>query len=188
MTFTPSLLPDKFPLNTRDGCSLNQLAKNAGNVTIPMMMGFLREHEVGICLHKRNNQSVGSQVSHLRNKGKKSIHWFLGSSIPCLSFYKPYVFPIEEQKVFESKAYPEVDLSWYWTQHSEFIIPFKKPPKKDIPERVHFQNKLKVIELNLISQVNDLISKEYEISEEDFMNQLKMINLQAWEKAYGMIR
>ena len=188
MVFTSSPIPDEFSLNSRDGCSLNQLAKNAGNVTIPMMMDFLREHEVGICLHKKNFQSVGSQVSHLRNKGKKSIHWFLGSTIPCLSFYKPYVFPIEEQKVLESKAYPEVDLGWYWTQHSEFITPFKKSPKKDIPERRDFQNKLKVIELNLISQVNDLISKENDISEEDLMNQLNMINLQAWENAYGMIR
>lgn len=188
MTFTPSLLPDKFPLNTRDGCSLNQLAKNAGNVTIPMMMGFLREHEVGICLHKKSTQSVGSQVSHLRNKGKKSIHWFTGSTIPCLSFYKPYIFPIEEQNVHEAKAYPEVDLEWYWSQHSEFIIPFKKPPRKEIPGRKDFQKKQKVIEFNLISQMNDLISKENETTEEDFINQLKMINLQVWEKAYEMIR
>ncbi len=188
MTFTSSPIPDKFPLNSRDGCSLNQLAKNAGNVTIPMMMSFLREHEVGICLHKRNFQSVGSQVSHLRNNGKKSIHWFLGSTIPCLSFYKPFVFPIEEEEVIKSEVYPEVDLDWYWTQHSEFITPFKKPPKKEIPERISFQNKLKVIELNLISQVNDLISKENEISEEDLISQLKMINLHAWEKAYEMIK
>ena len=140
MIFSSSPSHDEFPLNSRDGCSMNQLIRNKGKVTVPIMMEFLREHEVGICLHKKNFQSVGSQVSHLRRNGKKSIHWFLGSTIPCLGFYKPYVFPIEGQKVLEAKIYSGVDLDWYWVQHSEFITPFKKPPMKEIPERNEYRN------------------------------------------------
>jgi secernin len=188
MIFSSSPLPDEFPLNSRDGCSMNQLEKNKGKVDVPMMMEFLREHEVGICLHKKNFQSVGSQVSHLRKNGKKSIHWFLGNTIPCLGFYKPYVFPIEGQKVLEAKAYSEADVNWYWVQHSEFITPFKKPPMKEIPERNKFREKLKNFETDLLIQVNNLLNKESEISEQNFVDKINSINLQAWDKAYEMIK
>ena len=134
MIFSASPLPETFPLGSRDGCSMNQLENNKGNVNPALMMNFLKEHEVGICMHARNSQSVGSQVSHLRKEGK-AIHWFTGSTIPCLSTFKPYVFPIESQRVLKTAPYSEINMDWYWVWHSEVIKPFKRNPKKDNPER-----------------------------------------------------
>ncbi len=112
-TFSLIPLPDEFPITDRDGCSLHQLSSNKGMITVPLMMEFLREHEVGICRHTRKDQAVGSQVSLLRKNNKKSIHWFTGSTIPCLSIYKPYVFPAIDQKVMESIPYSSIDPNWF---------------------------------------------------------------------------
>ena len=121
MTFSISTLPDEFTITDRDGFSLHQLSSNEGRITMPMMIEFLRDHEVGICRHTRKDQSVCSQVSLLRKNKKKSIHWFTGSTIPCLSIYKPYVFPAIEQKVMESIPYSSIDPNWFWIQHFKFI-------------------------------------------------------------------
>jgi secernin len=188
MIFSPSTLPSIFPPDSRDGCSLNQLSKNRGNITPPLMMSFLREHEVGICLHLKGNQSVGSQVSHLRKDGKKSIHWFTGTTIPCLSVFKPHVFPIEGQKVVEPGPYSEIDPEWIWSKHAEFITPFKKNPKKENVERDMYYKKLREIEIVLINRVDGLISQEGKISEEEFVNKMKSTNLEAWEKSIEIIK
>ena len=108
MIFSPSPLPEVFPINSRDGCSLNQLAENKGKITFELMIEFLREHKVGICMHGRNDQSVGSQVSILRENPSKSIHLFTGSTVPCLSIYKPYSFPFEDQSILKAGPYKEI--------------------------------------------------------------------------------
>lgn len=188
MIFSASPLPDKFPLDSRDGCSLNQLSQNKGKISPSLVMDFLREHSVGICMHGKGNQSVGSQVSHLRKDGKKSIHWFTGTTIPCLSVFKPYIFPIEGQKVMETGPYSEVNPEWIWTKHAEFITPFKKNPKKENIERDIYYKKLREIESELINRVDGLTSQEGKISDGEFVNELNSINLEAWEKSIEMIK
>ena len=131
LNFSASPLPDKFPPNSRDGCSMLQLNNNRGNITPSMMMSFLREHDVGICMHGRSNQSVGSQVSELKKDGRKSIHWFTGSTIPCLSIFKPHAFPVESQRVLKPGPHVDINPDWFWSQHAEFIKPFKRNPKKE---------------------------------------------------------
>lgn len=188
MIFSTSPLPENFPLNSRDGCSLNLLAQYKGNITPSLIMDFLREHEVGICMHGRIDQSVASQVSNLRQGKKKSIHWFTGSTIPCLSIFKPYVFPVEGQKVLEPILYPEINPDWFWSRHTKFIKPNKKKPKKRIPEREIYYEKLRTIETHLIYQVEELILQEDKISEEEFVKKIKKINLDAWNKSEEMIK
>ncbi|MHA1436705.1 MAG: C69 family dipeptidase [Promethearchaeota archaeon] len=189
MIFSPSPLPDIFPPNSRDGCSLNQLSINRGKITPSMMMEFLREHEVGICMHARNNQSVGSQVSLLRKGGKKSIHWFTGSTIPCLSIFKPYTFPIDGQKVLKSDPYSEISPNWFWSKHSKYINPFKRNPKKKNPSRESYYKLLRNIEKNLMNEINNLLSFDVKnnLSEEDFAGKIKEINLKAWNKSEEVI-
>ncbi|MHA2183155.1 MAG: C69 family dipeptidase, partial [Promethearchaeota archaeon] len=104
MTFSNVTLPEKWSINSRDGCSLNQLSTNEGENTPALMMKFLREHSVGICMHGRSGRSVGSQVSYLR-KDQKSVHWFTGSTIPCLGIFKPYSFPYKGKNAIEPGPY-----------------------------------------------------------------------------------
>ena len=188
LIFSPSPLPEIFPLTDRDGCSLNQLASNRGKITPALMMNFLREHNVGICMHQRNDQSVGSQVSHLRAGGKKSIHWFTGSTIPCLSIFKPYVFPVEGQEVMESKSFPEVNPSWFWCRHAEYIKPYKKKPKIDNPERTLYYAKLREIERDLNTKVELVVQQEDQLSEADFIEKVVSINKDAWCKSEELIK
>jgi secernin len=186
LIFSPNPLPEEFSLDSRDGCSLNQLAQNEGNVSPSMMMDFLREHEVGICMHSRHNRSVGSQVSLLRNE-KKSIHWFTGSTIPCLSIFKPYIFPVNGLEVLDPGPYSEIDSSWFWCRHDNYVKKFVKKPKNDIPERNSYNERLRTIERNLLNQVNEIIRHEDSLSDHEFVTKIKEINVEAWQKSKEMI-
>ncbi|MFX1573025.1 MAG: C69 family dipeptidase [Promethearchaeota archaeon] len=188
MIFSPSPLPETFPITDRDGCSLHQLSSNKGKITVGMMMEFLRDHEVGICRHTRKDQSVGSQVSLLRKNDKKSIHWFTGSTIPCLSIYKPYAFPVEEQYIMDSGPYLSKDPDWFWIKHFEYINILKKRPKKDIPERNNYYSKLRSVENELLRRVDDIINKEDSISENEFNKFIRMVNDYGWNKAEELIK
>ncbi|MFX0005229.1 MAG: C69 family dipeptidase [Candidatus Hermodarchaeota archaeon] len=188
MTFSRVPLPEQFPITDRDGFSLHQLSSNKGTITVPKMMNFLRDHEVEICRHLRKDQSVGSQVSLLRKDNKKSIHWFTGSTIPCLSIYKPYVFPVDAQKVMESKPYSSIDPIWFWSRHFDFINFYKKRPKRDIPERNEYYGKLRAVENDLIDQIDDIISKEENISDHEFTELIKKVNSYGWEKSEELIK
>ncbi|MHA1489199.1 MAG: C69 family dipeptidase [Promethearchaeota archaeon] len=188
LNFSASPLPDKFPPNSRDGCSMLQLNNNKGNITPSMMMTFLREHDVGICMHGRNNQSVGSQVSELKKDGRKSIHWFTGSTIPCLSIFKPHVFPVESQRVLKPGPYVDINPDWFWSQHAEFIKPFKRNPKKENAERLEYYKGLRDIEKGLLERIDDLNLNESNMTEEEFLNEVKIINLDAWNKSLEKIK
>ena len=188
MIFSPSQLPDVFPLDSRDGCSLNQLANNHGNITPEMMMNFLRTHDpVRICMHQRNDQSTGSQVSELKQGNLHSIHWLTGSTIPCLSIFKPYIFPIGEQEAIAAIKYPEINPNWFWSKHAEFITPFKKKPNVENLERDAYYKKLRKIENELINDVKKIELQETSISSQEYFKRMRIINESAWEKSISAI-
>lgn len=92
----------------RGRCARGQALLDAGapGLTPASMMAILRDHggEPGwtpantarrtICMHAscgaRRSQSVASLVSELKAGG--GVHWVTGSSAPCLSVFKPFVF------------------------------------------------------------------------------------------------
>jgi len=164
-----STIPSPY---SRGGKSSILLKKNLGKITPKLMMEFLREHEAGICMHGAF-ESTGSQVSHLR-EGKRSIHWFTGTTLPCISIYKPYAFPIKGQKYYNPGPYPMIDSDWFWLKHAR---------SKPVNRKFDLRN----IENSIISRVDDLIIQGDKISEENFMENIKMLNLEAWNKSYEMI-
>jgi secernin len=186
INFSPSPLPEIFPLDSRDGCSLNQLAQNKGKITPGMMMTFLREHKVGICMHGRSDRSVGSQVSHLR-RNKRSIHWFTGSTVPCLGIFKPYVFPVDDQKVIEPGPYKEINPEWFWTRHNNYIVNLVKKPNKENLERNAYYERLRAIENELLLRVNELTQQEDSLSDKEFTKKVIEINKDGWQKSEEMI-
>lgn len=92
----------------RGRCARGQtlLDRGASDLTPAAMMAILRDHgdQSGwspantrgrtICMHAstgpRRSQSVASLVSELRPGG--GVHWVTGSSAPCISLFKPFVF------------------------------------------------------------------------------------------------
>ncbi|MFX1273797.1 MAG: C69 family dipeptidase [Promethearchaeota archaeon] len=162
--------------------SMNRLSENEGKITPEIMMGFLREHEGNICRHKRNDFTASSQVSHLRKKNK-SIHWFTGSALTCMSLFKPYIFPIEKMNAIKAEQYEEVKNDWFWMKHLNHIRSFIKNPLKENPDRTHFIKVLMNNEKDLINKINDISSNETRFSDEQLLNEFQSLNNLSWKKA-----
>ncbi len=171
VSFSGSYISDKPSPLSRGGKSALLLNENKGNITHEMMMKFLREHDAGICMHG-GFESTGSQVSHLR-KGKQSIHWFTGTTLPCLSIYKPYIFPVEGQKYYEPGPYKNVDLEWYWCKHTMS------------KSRINI-SKLRSLESDLLSKVEKIIQEKPYLTKENIITELNKINQEAWIKAENL--
>lgn len=187
MTFSSSPLPDKFPKDSRDGCSMDQLHQNKGKITPKMVMNFLRTHDpVLICMHGRNDRSVGSQVSHLR-QDNEPIHFFTGSTNPCFSVFKPYGFPIEGQKVLKPGPYDEINPDWYWVKHDKRVKPFMNKPNKENEARSFFYQHIGLIEDTLALRLKDYIYLKRIDPEEKFIKKLLPIQQEAWKRAEEMI-
>ncbi|MFX1500453.1 MAG: C69 family dipeptidase [Promethearchaeota archaeon] len=172
VTFSGSPPPSTPSPYSREGKSTLLLRENKNKITPKLMMEFLRDHQAGICMHG-GFESTGSQVSHLRD-GKNSIHWFTGTTLPCISLYKPYTFPIEGQKYYNPGPYQMINSDWFWCKHTK-----SKPINKKLF--------LKDIEHSIISKINDLINQENKITEKKFQEKLIAINLKAWNKSFEMI-
>ena len=178
--------PDNYPSYME--CSMRQMSTNKGVITPALMMNFLREHDGNICRHKRKDFTTSSQVSLLRKNAKKSIHWFTGSPLTCLSIFKPYIFPIGNQRVLEAKIYPEIDETWYWKKCIDFIKPYIISPTKEKPERSEYQSKLRSIEQQLINEVNNLFFEKNELSDEEILKKIENLNAISWERSIEMVK
>ncbi|MFX1568783.1 MAG: peptidase C69 [Promethearchaeota archaeon] len=171
-TFSGSSISTVLSPYSREGKASILLNKNVGKITPQLMMNFLREHQAGICMHG-GFESTGSQVSHLRNE-HKAIHWFTGTTLPCISTYKPYAFPVKGQKYYDPGPYSVIDSDWFWIKHAR-----SKPVNRKID--------LEIIENSIISQINDLLIQENNLSNEEFLENIKILNLEAWNKSYELI-
>ncbi len=165
-----SVMPSPY---SRGGKSTILLNENIGKITTSLMMEFLREHKAGICMHG-GFESTGSQVSHLR-QDRKSIHWFTGTTLPCISIYKPYTFPIEGQNYYNPGPYQEVNSKWLWCKYTK---------SKPINKKIELEN----IENTIISRVKDLIIQGDKISDEIFNENIRDLNLKAWNKSYELLK
>ncbi|MFX1375481.1 MAG: C69 family dipeptidase [Promethearchaeota archaeon] len=172
VTFSGSPISSIPSPYSRQGKASILLKDNIGNITPKLMMNFLREHEAGICMHG-GFESTGSQVSHLM-KTKKSIHWFTGTTLPCVSIYKPYAFPIEGQKFYDSGPYSMINSDWFWCKHTKM-----KP--------INRKTELRNIENSLISNIDNILNQENNISEDEFIDTVNKLNIEAWNKSYEML-
>jgi len=172
VNFSGTPIPDTPSSYTRWGKSTILLNENKGEISPNLMMKFLRDHQAGICMHG-GFESTGSQVSHLRD-GKNSIHWLTGTTLPCVSIYKPYIFPIEGQKYYNPAPYPLIDSDWFWC---------KAKASKPISRKEELRN----FENGLISKINIILNKEKEVSEEELLTYIKTLNIEAWNKSHDLI-
>lgn len=186
MIFSDPQIPNDFSPHSRDGCTLDMLKENRKIITPSLMMDFLREHDVGICMHG-SFQSTGSQVSHLKKDVKNSVHWFTGGSLPCLNIFKPCIFPGEGQKfsVKKSGPYTELDPKWFWSRHKEFIKPYKKRSIK--PEKQIYIDKLAQIEKGLIIEEQTIANQASSLTKNEYLNIYIDLNKNAWKLAEKQI-
>jgi len=186
MIFSDPQIPNKFSQESREGCTFNMLKKNKKIITPSLMMDFLREHDVGICMHG-SFQSTGSQVSHLKKNVKNSVHWFTGGSLPCLNVFKPYFFPTEGQQFSVKKPgpYDELDPMWFWSRHKKFIKPYKRRSIK--PEKQIYLDKLTQIEKRLIEEEKTIANQVSSLTETEYLGKYVNLNKKAWKLAEKQI-
>ena len=124
-------------------------------------------------------ESTGSQVSHLR-KDRVSIHWFTGSTLPCMSNFKPHSFPMGGKKVLEPAPYLKIKSDWFWSKHARFL---RSRESSSIDSgRNSYLQKISQIERTSIKNVNSLLSQEERIPEEEFIKKLKGIHEESWDE------
>ncbi|MFX0076480.1 MAG: peptidase C69 [Candidatus Hermodarchaeota archaeon] len=186
MIFSDPQIPSSFPLNSRDGCTSIMLRENRTQINPSKMMEFLREHDVGICMHG-SFQSTSSQVSHLKKNFEQSVHWFTGGSLPCLNVFKPYIFPLEGEKLItlEPGPYKELDPEWFWSRHKNFIKPYKKRSIK--PEKQIYIDKIMDIENSIISNEKAISKKASSQSRNEMISKYLDLNKKAWDLAEKLI-
>lgn len=172
VTFSGSSISSIPSPYSRQGKATILLKENKSKITPKLMMNFLREHQAGICMHG-GFESTGSQVSHL-TKTKKSIHWFTGTTLPCVSIYKPYAFPIEGQKFYDSGPYSMINSDWFWYKHT-----MSKP--------INRKSEIRRIEDSLISRIDYMLNQEDKISKDEFIDKIRSLNIEAWNKSYEIL-
>jgi len=179
ITFSGSA-PSYSP-SSRLGRTTQLLNDNKGHITDRMMMEFLRDHyrASSICMHG-GFESTGSQVSLLRDNAK-NIHWFTGTTRPCKSVYKPYIFPIGKQKVKAPGPYEEKNNDWEWLRHSKYVRSLSKSAEKD------YDKEREAIETKIYQRVMNLIQDEKNLAEKEFNEQLLKIHKDAYQKAFQLI-
>lgn len=184
LIFSDPQIPKQFSPYTRDGCTFKMLKENEGRITEELMMEFLREHDVGICMHGMF-QSTSSQVSILRQDGKRSTHWFTGSTLPCLSVFKPYTFPIKRENLLGPGPYDKINPNWFWTKHNEYVKNFKRKSAAD--KKAAFIAKSRKIEKKAIERVRNLGKIEEEIPEKQYLDQFYAISNESWKESQKLI-
>lgn len=108
--------------------TMDSLRANAGNIDVSYMISILRSHcgddkvknyrsgsMKSICMHGGgiiSSQTTGSMVANLKD-GSITL-WCTGTSLPCLSLYKPYWF-IENTDIFFTEE-QQTEAVEYWKQ------------------------------------------------------------------------
>ncbi len=150
----------------RRAFTYRKLKEREGEITFEYMMEILRSHsfepyfpEKGsmrdICMHygglTRPSQTASSQISELG----KDIHWFTGTSLPCLSIFKPISFEggIPESEVPTNRYNPKN----YWWRIEKFHRLFQTSYQRYIEE---FSKERDELQMEVIRQTRGLKENE----------------------------
>ena len=175
----------------------NSLMDNKGNVTVQMMMNFLRTHEKkfesrafepakasmgSVCMHasvKAVSQTTGSHVAHLFNDFQ--VHWLTGTSAPCISVFKPFFF--KSPKAISELKTPAIkndNVTLWWVHeklHRLTLLDYPTRAKNII--KGNFQ-----LESTLLSEVETILqSKNFNNNEK-----LDEISMFAFKNNFSLIK
>jgi dipeptidase len=186
-------------------CSVRQqttsrhLGGQARKLSAGEAMGILAKHNLeeenfhpskattaSVCMHAtglvNRSQTTGSMVAEIRKDGRHTV-WLTGTSMPCLSVYKPYFFK-DAGTLYETAipgAKPDESLWWKAERvHRKMILDYQKAQQLTQAER-------KELQFDLLYKEWDLIQKG--VSDQDlkkFSNQAQKQYfdlLDRWEKA-----
>jgi dipeptidase len=171
----------------------NALRSKEGYITPEYIMSILRSHFTGVyypwrgsmkdvCMHYggflRPTQTASSQVSILRRNGL-SIHWFTGTSLPCLSMFKPLYVSDEFgellRQVMGEQPTNKYNPSNYWWfaeyVHRKLVLSYGSEVM------IKYVEELRGIENNIMREIEDArgISDLLDISRRAFMEERQLL-------------
>ncbi|MFX1293399.1 MAG: C69 family dipeptidase [Promethearchaeota archaeon] len=117
-------IPDSPSPFSREGRCQYLLETNKGAITPEAMMGFLRDHDAGVCMHG-SFRSTASIVSRIDSNMDLTVHWFTGTPNPCQSFFKPLFMTAKIEIPSQFKATFAPDLNTIWWGHE--LVKQKSP-------------------------------------------------------------
>ncbi|HIH71810.1 MAG: Peptidase U34, dipeptidase [Thermococcales archaeon 44_46] len=172
----------------RRAFTYRKLKEREGEITFEYMIEILRSHsfepyspEKGsmrdICMHygglTRPSQTASSQISELG----RDVHWFTGTSLPCLSIFKPISFEggIPESEVPTNRYNPKN----YWWRIEKFHRLFQTSYQKYIEE---FSKERDELQREVIRQTRGLKENESlaELTKWAFEREKELV--EKWEK------
>ncbi|MEM2637096.1 MAG: peptidase U34, partial [Candidatus Korarchaeota archaeon] len=131
-----------------------------------------------ICMHyggmTRPSQTANSQISIL--SGKTKIHWFTGTSLPCLSIFKPFCFEAGLPDLGDKPSDKYNPKSYWWFAerfHRMFQTCYKDYISEYAAERDALQSKI-IKEVDKIIASGDLKGM-YSLSKSAFEEERKLI-------------
>ncbi|MFX0208717.1 MAG: C69 family dipeptidase [Candidatus Hodarchaeota archaeon] len=130
-------------LYSREGFGNYYLQSNNGNISPKIMMEILRDHFTGICMHG-DFRTTSSQVSYLSDKN--AIHWLTGSPHPCISLFKPFTVPFQDNPV-------TIDI---WDKREQFNTLIRK----GVIQKLHSLEQELVQKIQQLFQINELSVKK----------------------------
>ncbi|MDD3947387.1 MAG: C69 family dipeptidase [Clostridia bacterium] len=126
--YTDKLFTHFAKSRERRAFSMDALQKHAGNITVQTVMEILRGHSprkkehgasVGsVCMHAGGlvgDHTTGSYIAELG--GKQDEYYITGTTLPCLSFYKPFVMGGKLPPVFGN----EKDSKAFWYKNERLM-------------------------------------------------------------------
>ncbi|ADT83939.1 C69 family dipeptidase [Thermococcus barophilus] len=142
----------------RRNFTYKKLSEKKGEITLEYMMQILRSHQAedfepakgsmrDICMHfgglTRPSQTASSQISELYDD--LPVHWFTGTSLPCLSIFKPIYFESGIPDLGEKPTNRYNPNSYWWRFelfHRKFQMNYKAYIEEFAKERKELQKKI----------------------------------------------
>ncbi len=187
----------------RQECTTKLMLNNRGKVTPKDVMDVLRNHNItpkeelnwssskakpkSPCHHATNftlpDQTTGSLVSHI--KKDLQVHWVTGSSIPCISTFKPIFLPKPglQTKFKTSDGIYNPEGFWWINEKFQRLVNldyqnrlavFKE--ERDALEK-DFLNKTEEIIKSTSKGISDEnIKTMVKVSDDSFVNSIKKVN------------
>lgn len=182
-TFMKEQLPTKLPLRFKNSLNKDVVQKNKGKITIEKVLEFFRELEDGETEYE-DYFSAALQISHLKF-AKTSTHWFTGGPLSKYNIIKPYIFPIEDQRVNKPGPYSRLKNDWFWNLNKNYIRP-EKGDVREFKEKMYL-NEMKAIERNIFDKVRKLEHQENTLEPVEYRKKMDEVNNEVWKKAYELV-
>jgi dipeptidase len=177
----------------RRAFTYQKLKEKEGEISLEYMMEILRSHQVepfnpekgsmrDICMHfgglTRPSQTASSQISELTENFQ--VHWFTGTSIPCLSIFKPFYF--EAPLNLGEKATNKYDPNTYWWQFEAFHRKFQTNYRAYIEE---FSKERDALQKKIIEKERDV--RDRYLKGEAAKEELSSLTKWAFEKEKNLL-